>query len=45
MILRAPSSWQTITADLALILFIVTFAVNAVARWVISRRKEFSGAN
>uniref|UniRef100_UPI00293149E5 PstC family ABC transporter permease n=1 Tax=Clavibacter michiganensis TaxID=28447 RepID=UPI00293149E5 len=28
-----------------LILFIVTFAVNAVARWVISRRKEFSGAN
>lgn len=28
-----------------LILFIVTFAVNAVARWVIDRRKEFSGAN
>ena len=28
-----------------LILFIVTFAVNAVARWVVSRRKEFSGAN
>ena len=24
MILRAPSSWQTITADLALILFLVT---------------------
>ncbi|GAB3602609.1 phosphate ABC transporter permease subunit PstC [Microbacterium aureliae] len=28
-----------------LILFIVTFAVNALARWVVSRRKEFSGAN
>lgn len=27
-----------------LILFIVTFAVNALARWVISRRAEFSGA-
>lgn len=28
-----------------LILFIVTFAVNAVARWIVARRKEFSGAN
>ncbi len=28
-----------------LILFIITLAVNMVARWVISRRKEFSGAN
>lgn len=28
-----------------LILFIVTFAVNAVARWIVNRRKEFSGAN
>lgn len=28
-----------------LILFVVTFAVNAVARWIVSRRKEFSGAN
>ncbi|WP_292831011.1 phosphate ABC transporter permease subunit PstC [Microbacterium sp.] len=28
-----------------LILFIVTFIVNAVARWVVDRRKEFSGAN
>ncbi|GLI28106.1 phosphate transport system permease protein [Agromyces rhizosphaerae] len=28
-----------------LILFIVTFGVNAIARWVVSRRKEFSGAN
>lgn len=28
-----------------LILFIVTFAVNAFARWIVSRRKEFSGAN
>ncbi|MFS0732226.1 phosphate ABC transporter permease subunit PstC [Microbacterium sp. 1P10UB] len=28
-----------------LILFIVTFVVNAVARWIVNRRKEFSGAN
>lgn len=28
-----------------LILFIVTFAVNFIARWIVSRRKEFSGAN
>jgi phosphate transport system permease protein len=28
-----------------LILFVVTFAVNAIARWVVNRRKEFSGAN
>ena len=28
-----------------LVLFIVTFAVNALARWIVSRRAEFSGAN
>lgn len=28
-----------------LILFIVTFLVNALARWIVSRRSEFSGAN
>ncbi|MDQ2660733.1 MAG: phosphate ABC transporter permease subunit PstC [Actinomycetota bacterium] len=28
-----------------LVLFVVTFAVNAFARWIVSRRKEFSGAN
>ncbi|GLJ62179.1 MULTISPECIES: phosphate ABC transporter permease subunit PstC [Microbacterium] len=28
-----------------LILFIVTFAVNAFARWIVARRAEFSGAN
>jgi len=28
-----------------LILFVVTFAVNALARWVVNRRKDFSGAN
>ncbi|QTV80610.1 phosphate ABC transporter permease subunit PstC [Microbacterium sp. NIBRBAC000506063] len=28
-----------------LILFIVTFAVNALARWIVARRAEFSGAN
>jgi len=28
-----------------LVLFVVTFAVNAVARWIVARRAEFSGAN
>ena len=28
-----------------LILFVVTFLVNAVARWIVSRRAEFSAAN
>ncbi|WP_051281481.1 phosphate ABC transporter permease subunit PstC [Actinomyces slackii] len=28
-----------------LVLFIITFAVNSMARWVIARRAEFSGAN
>jgi phosphate transport system permease protein len=28
-----------------LVLFIMTFGVNAIARWIVSRRAEFSGAN
>ncbi|HWL59839.1 MAG TPA: phosphate ABC transporter permease subunit PstC [Microbacteriaceae bacterium] len=28
-----------------LVLFVISFAVNAVARWVVNRRKDFSGAN
>lgn len=28
-----------------LVLFVVTFGVNFVARWIVSRRAEFSGAN
>lgn len=28
-----------------LVLFVVTFAVNAVARYIVNRRKDFSGAN
>jgi phosphate transport system permease protein len=28
-----------------LVLFLITLAVNSAARWVISRRSEFSGAN
>lgn len=28
-----------------LILFVVTFLVNAIARWIVSRRAQFSGAN
>ena len=28
-----------------LILFVITLAVNLLARWIVNRRKEFSGAN
>ena len=28
-----------------LVLFVISFAVNAAARWVVNRRKDFSGAN
>ncbi|HAE74108.1 MAG TPA: phosphate ABC transporter permease subunit PstC, partial [Candidatus Aquiluna sp.] len=28
-----------------LVLFAITMVVNMIARWVISRRAEFSGAN
>ncbi len=46
--LTFPESYGTninVLIATGLILFIVTFAVNAVARWIVSRRKEFSGAN
>jgi phosphate transport system permease protein len=28
-----------------LALFVITFAVNMLARWIVNRRAEFSGAN
>ena len=28
-----------------LVLFVITLIVNVIARWIISRHKEFSGAN
>ncbi|MGQ4527071.1 phosphate ABC transporter permease subunit PstC [Dermabacteraceae bacterium P13136] len=28
-----------------LVLFIITFVINSIARWIVNRRKEFSGAN
>jgi len=28
-----------------LVLFVITFAVNFAARWVVNRRRDFSGAN
>ena len=28
-----------------LVLFVITLAVNMIARWIINRHKEFSGAN
>jgi len=27
------------------VLFVITLIVNVIARWIISRHKEFSGAN
>ncbi len=46
--LTFPEAYQVninVLIATGLILFVVTFAVNAVARWVVNRRKEFSGAN
>ena len=28
-----------------LMLFVITLVVNMIARWIVSRHKEFSGAN
>ena len=28
-----------------LVLFVITLVVNAIARWIVNRRREFSGAN
>lgn len=41
------SSGLTINALIAsgLVLFVITFAVNLLARFIVNRRKEFSGAN
>ncbi|GFZ85729.1 phosphate ABC transporter permease subunit PstC [Nesterenkonia alkaliphila] len=36
--------WHQLVA-LGLVLFVITLAVNMVARWIVSRHKEFSGAN
>lgn len=46
--LTVPEAYQVninILIATGLILFVVTFAVNALARWFVNRRKEFSGAN
>ena len=46
--LTFPEAYQlniNVLIATALVLFVVTFAVNALARWIVSRRKEFSGAN
>lgn len=42
----APNTerWHQLIA-LGLVLFIITLAVNMIARWIVSRHKEFSGAN
>ena len=46
--LTFPEAYQiniNVLIATGLILFVVTFAVNALARWFVNRRKEFSGAN
>lgn len=42
---EAYSTGINVLIATGLILFVVTFAVNAVARWIVNRRAEFSGAN
>lgn len=46
--LKFPEAYGTninVLIATGLILFIVTLLVNALARWIVSRRAEFSGAN
>ncbi|WP_299168009.1 phosphate ABC transporter permease subunit PstC [uncultured Arthrobacter sp.] len=46
--LNFPEAYGLRLAELiaaGLVLFVITLAVNIVARWIISRHKEFSGAN
>ena len=39
-----PNGLSALIAS-GLVLFLITLAVNMIARWIVSRRKEFSGAN
>ncbi|WES64752.1 phosphate ABC transporter permease subunit PstC [Microbacter sp. GSS18] len=46
--LRFPEAYGdgvSVLIGTGLVLFVLTFAVNALARWIVSRRAEFSGAN
>lgn len=46
--LNFPEAYNLRLSELiaaGLVLFVITLAVNMVARWIISRHKEFSGAN
>ncbi|WP_394940568.1 phosphate ABC transporter permease subunit PstC [Psychromicrobium sp. YIM B11713] len=46
--LNFPEAFGTRLSELiaaGLVLFVITLAVNMIARWIISRHKEFSGAN
>lgn len=40
-----PSLEQPFLIALGLLLFVLTFVVNFIARSIVNRRKEFSGAN
>ena len=39
-----PTGLSALVAS-GLVLFVITMAVNMIARWIIARRAEFSGAN
>ena len=39
-----PATVSTLIAA-GLVLFVITLGVNMIARWIITRHKEFSGAN
>lgn len=41
---QGTERWHQLIA-LGLVLFIITLIVNMIARWIVSRNKEFSGAN
>ncbi|GAA3644199.1 phosphate ABC transporter permease subunit PstC [Microbacterium awajiense] len=46
--LRFPEAYGdgvSVLIATGLVLFVLTFGVNALARWIVSRRAEFSGAN
>ena len=46
--LNFPEAFGLKTSQLiaaGLVLFVITLAVNMVARWIVSRRADFSGAN
>jgi phosphate transport system permease protein len=42
---ESSGNYTSLLIATGLVLFAITMAINMLARWVISRRSEFSGAN